>query len=252
MDHTSLVSHLAEPMQNVGQAFYFTPETQAIGEAIGLSDITLFYGLGRGGIMGDVDAGTVADAFYWFKPDVVEMLWNAGTSAVSASEAAAAHLAAAHAFGRAAFADTPELQAFVVAAAKVADAVDGFPAPLFSGYRAVPLPEDAPAAAMQLAVEMRELRGDAFVAAARELDLAPAIGHYITSPDNFALFGYSEQDVPLITEEDRARRHACEIRCEELLHPAFEVLTDEEILAFAAGAELMHAAAGPIPDLPTA
>ena len=241
MNHSELVTHSSEPIQAIGQSFYFVASTQEAGTVIGIEDVVTFYALGRSGVLGDVDHVEVSDRFYWFKPEMVEAIYSSATVTHQPSEVAPVHLAAAHAYARATFSDTPELRAFCDAAEQVVSAIDGFEAPLFQGYRAFPLPMDTPARALQLAIMLREARGEAFIAAARRLGLDPAIGHYIAHPEMFALFGYSDEDIPEVTDEARALRDSCEEMTEELLVPAFATLDEDAIEGMVLGMVQMQA-----------
>jgi hypothetical protein len=250
MNATELVTAVNAPAQKLGASHYFIPETQAAGEAIGLENIVLFYAMGRGGILGDVEASTIADAFYWFSPALIEMIWGAGKGLCDPVVAADAHLEAAYAFARRTFSDTEALRGYVEAASKVVAAAGGFSAPLFEGYRSRQVPADTPAAAIHLAIELRELRGDAFVDSAKTLGLSPTVGHFLAHPEMFALYGYSDADIPEITDADRTLRDEVEARCDELLAPAFAVLGADEASAMIAGLAQMDVEAGENPPLP--
>jgi len=66
---------IAEPTGPVGAAFYFHPDTMARGKELGLDGFR-FYALGRGGVLGDVEAGVVHSAFGYFNPSMVARLWD--------------------------------------------------------------------------------------------------------------------------------------------------------------------------------
>src|ERR1700722_13301142 len=73
MDAEELSALTADPMQVLGMSFYFDPVTRARGKELGLN-LFEFYGLGRGGTLGDVDTATVQDVFYFFDPSVIEFI----------------------------------------------------------------------------------------------------------------------------------------------------------------------------------
>ena len=80
-----------DPRLRVGP--YFAPETVTVGEGLGL-DVFTFYFLGRGGVLGNVPAEVVTHAFGYFKPSLVEQMWDAGRAKVDPGEAAAAYFGA--------------------------------------------------------------------------------------------------------------------------------------------------------------
>ena len=60
MDTDGLIDATAAPIYELGGAYCFADATAPRGEALGL-DVFMFYCLGRGGVLGDVDAATVAE-----------------------------------------------------------------------------------------------------------------------------------------------------------------------------------------------
>lgn len=234
MDTTSLIDATVEPIVELGGAFYFTEQTAARGERLGL-DVFMFYCLGRGGVLGDVDAATVADAFHWFKPSLVETWWTEGRAITDPMTAAAAYLEAAHEYARRTFRASEALHPFSAAAERVLAAAPTERWPLVDGYRAFGLPDDLVARAYQLVVVLRELRGGAYAEAVAELGVTPAESHYLMSPDAFELYGYESSDTPTVTDELVERCALAEDRATQLLVPSYDVLDDDERLAFLDG-----------------
>jgi hypothetical protein len=157
MQPREIMSAIAKQTGDIGASFYFTPETRAIGKQLGLDGFR-FYILGRGGVLGDVDAGVIHSAFGYFHPGLIARLWDSGRETVSPREAASAFIEAAHEHGRRLFADTVDsgdLDRYVDAASTVIAGCEGGAMALFAGLRAEPLPDDAPAAAMHQAMVLR-------------------------------------------------------------------------------------------------
>ncbi|HEV3212885.1 MAG TPA: hypothetical protein VGZ03_05750 [Acidimicrobiales bacterium] len=234
MDATGLIDATAAPVYELGGAFCFTEATAARGERLGL-DVFMFYCLGRGGVLGDVDAATVADAFIWFKPQLVETWWNEGRAVAKPTDVAVAYLEAARDYARRTFKETATLRAFADAAARV---VDGAPTgrwPLVDGYRRYALPDDVVGRAFQLVVTLRELRGGAYGEAVAALGITPAESHFLNSADAFELYGYESDDTPTVTDELVERRALAEDRATELLVATYDVLDDDARLAFLDG-----------------
>ena len=242
MDTASLIDATATPIHELGGAFYYAPSTAAMGEALGL-DVFLFYGLGRGGVLGDVDADAVVDAFRWFKPSVVRAQWEEGRAIASPVKAASAYVEAARTYARNTFHETAVLRSFCDAAVEAVDAASTGTWPLVDGYRAFELPEDCVERAYQLVVVLREMRGAAHGDAVEALGMTPTEAHFLTGGDAFELYGYDAEDVPEVTDEMIERRALAEDRTTELLVPSYEVLDDQARLAFLEGVRELAATA---------
>ena len=67
MDATTAASTIAGPIGNLAANFYFSPQSTARGEAIGLDVISL-YGAGRASMLGGVEPETADSVVYFFKP----------------------------------------------------------------------------------------------------------------------------------------------------------------------------------------
>ncbi len=234
MDTTGLIDATAAPIYELGGAYCFVDATAQRGEQLGL-DVFMFYCLGRGGVLGDVDAPTVARAFQWFKPHLVETWWNEGRAIADPTTIATAYLDAARDYARRTFKETPALRAFSAAAARVVDAAPSGRWPLIDGYRGFVLPDDVVARAFQLVITLRELRGGAYGEAVTALGITPAESNYLNSADAFELYGYESDDAPVVTDELVERRALAEDRATELLVPTYDALDDDGRLAFLDG-----------------
>ncbi len=232
--------------QAIGAAFYFNPSTIEYGkQQLGIDGFR-FYFLGRGGVLGDVDADVVRCAFGYFEPGLLRKMWESAVarSALGPRDTARAYLGCAHDFGRARFAELPGLDAFVEAATKVIQAVEGASLPLFAAVRAEAVPADPPAAAMHQAVVLRELRGSVHLLALTACGMSSAAAHVIRRPDDLELFGYTADTAPPVSEADRATWERAEWLTDELLTPAYAALSDAEAEALIAGTAAMATALG--------
>ncbi len=236
-----LVERACPVVGDRGWAYYFAKPTLAAGRALGLQGLP-FYVIGRGGALGDVPAGVVASAFGYFNPTLVAELWESARTLVAPAEAAAVHFGCAADFGRERFGELPALGAFCAAAGAVNDAADPTGLPLYAGFRAQPLVDDEPGRAMQLLAVLRELRGSAHLLAVRACGLSPRTAHYLDHPDQFALFGWTEADVPEIGAREREARRASEVLTDELVAPAYGALDDAQAGALLDGLEAITAA----------
>ena len=90
MTSSELVRAACPVIGDTGWAHFFTPETGARGEELGL-DVFGFYFLGRGGVLGDVEWPVVHSAFGYFNPDVVRDVWTADREKVSPRDAGRAY-----------------------------------------------------------------------------------------------------------------------------------------------------------------
>lgn len=229
----------AGKVADIGSAFYFAPDTLQRGKEAGLDGFR-FYFLGRGGVLGDVEAGVVRAAFGYFEPGLVEKIWGSAREIMAPREAARLYMACAHDLGRAAFAGLQGLDGFADAATTVIGAVEGASLPLFEAVRCEPAPDDAPAAAIHQAMVLRELRGSVHLLAITACGLESRHAHAIRRPDALKLFGYQDEIEP--TEDDRAKWLRAEQLTDDILAPAYERLSGEQAAALIAGVDAMHAA----------
>ncbi|HEX3947793.1 MAG TPA: hypothetical protein VHW47_08805 [Acidimicrobiales bacterium] len=234
------IAATAPAVYELGAAYYFAPDTLARGKELGLDGFR-FYFLGRGGVLGNVEAPVVASAFGYFEPGLLAKMWSSARRVADPRETARAHLDCAHRYGREQFGDLAGLDRFCAAAEAVVAAVDPAGLALFAGYAAEPLPDDPPARAMQLVAVLRELRGSVHLLAVVAAGLSPRAAHYLRRPDDFALFGWSEADVPEVTEEVRRAQAAADALTDRLLRPFYAALDARGAEALVAGIERMGA-----------
>jgi hypothetical protein len=224
MTPEELMADVCPRIRDAGWAFFFAPETLARAKQLGLDGFR-FYFLGRGGVLGDVDAAVVSSAFGYFEPSLVERIWDSAKQVMAPRDAGRAFLACGADFGRARFAGLEALPAFCAAADAVNDAADPIGLALYAAARAEPLADDAPARAMQLLYLLRELRGGAHLVAVRASGLDGLTALCVQQPLNVGQFGWPD-DAVNVTDADRARWETAEQLTDELLLPAFAVLDD--------------------------
>lgn len=246
-----LVTDVGPLIADVGYRYYFAPETEAVGQELGL-DLFSFYFLGRGGVLGDVEWPVVAAAFGYFNPAVVSMMWNGARSKLAPRDAARRHLGCCAEFGRRHLAGVEGLEAFCVAAEAVhVDAQRSFAAlPLYAGMAAEPVPEDLPARAMHLVAMLREHRGSVHLVAVVAAGLDPAVAHYLRRPDDWGLFGWTADQVPTVTDIDRRRLADVDVTTDRLITPAYAVLDDAGRQALSDGMRALRAVLGEGEGLP--
>lgn len=241
MRREELVAEVSPRIGKVGWAFYFTPETNAVGESLGLSPVR-FYFLGRGGVLGNVEAEVVGSAFGYFSPGFVRKMWTSGSALVAPRQAARAFFECCAALGRSRLSSVDGLDDLCTAAEAVNEAADSASLALYAGWRAEPLADDPPARALQLISVLRELRGSAHLLAVRAQNLDPKTAHYIKRPNDMGMFGWSQDDIPTVTESDRAKLASAEELTNALLLPAYYVLDDTAAKALVTGVEAVASA----------
>jgi hypothetical protein len=249
MNTDELSTITADPIQLLGMSFYFDPLTNEHGKEHGLN-VYEFYGLGRGGTLGNVDTQAVQDAFVFFDPATVDFLWTSAKEKADPVAIAGAHLEAAYAFADKTFGAIPlsVLSDFAKAARKVVDAEASGVCPLVDGYRKLPAPADPVHAAYLGTIFLRELRGGLHIHAVNEVGLDPVAACYLQDPMVFALHGYKEDQAPEVTEELKAKKLRAEELTSQMIAERFDVLSDTEREALAEGTKLMvEALQNPVP-----
>ncbi len=249
MNATQLSEETAEPLQLVGMSFYFAPSTVERAKALGLN-VYQFYGLGRGGVLGDADYDTVFDAFTFFSHPAMGMLWTASRELADPAASAEAYIEAAYAYADDTFGaiDRGVLGAFAHAARNVANAVAPGRHALFDGYAKFEPPASAVHAAYLGAILLRELRGGIHIDAVHEVEMTPEEAAYLHDPSIFRLHGYSDDDVPEVTPELEAKKRRAEELTTDGVASYLEVLNENEREALLAGALAMQEATkNPVP-----
>ena len=243
MNATELADVVAHPVQYVGMSFYFDPETRERGKEIGLNAYE-FYGLGRGGTLGNVDLEVVVGAFKFFHPRQLERMWTDAKAKADPGQTSADYLRAAYSFADRTFGaiDPNLLDAFAKAAHKVAAGVRGGHHQLVDGYKQFDVPVSPVHSAYLGAILMRELRGCVHIDAVQEMGLAPVEAVYLQDVNLFKMHGYVDEEVPDVTPELSAKKHEAEVLTSTLMAEYFEVLDEVERQSLADGARAMFEA----------
>jgi hypothetical protein len=249
MNADELASLTADPIQVLGMSFYFDPLTKAKGQELGIN-VYEFYGLGRAGTLGDVDASTVFDVFRFFDPSLIEFFWTNAKAKADPIAVAAQHVQAAYDFADRTFGgvDLGVLADFAEAARCVVDAQPAGVCPLVDGYRQYPAPSDPVHGAYLGTIFLRELRGGVHIHAVGEVGLSAIEACYIQGPDVFSLHGYKEDDIPVVTEELREKKRRAEELTSAAIGSAFAILSDAQRDSLATGTTAMfNALSDPVP-----
>ncbi len=154
-------------------------------------------------------------------------------------DAARLYLQCGHELAREKLVGVEGLAEFCAAAEAINDAIDPTGLALYSAIDAEPLPDDAPARAVQLLSVLREARGSAHLLAVRASGLSARMAHQIKRPNDVRTFGWEELEV---TDEDRARHQRAEELTDELMEPAFATVDDDGQQALLQGLDRIGAA----------
>ena len=243
MNATELANLIAEPIQTLGMSFYFDPPTGERAKELGLN-VFEFYGLGRAGTLGDVDASVVTNALTFFHARTIDFLWSKAKTKADPVTTARAYLEAAYEFADRTFGalDVVVLEEFAHAVHRVVASVESGHHLLFDGYRSFDVPSRPVHAAYFSTILLRELRGGAHIDAVSQVGLTPLQACYIQDPTIFTMHGYTDDDVFDVTPEMREMKERAEVLTSETMASYFEVLSDDERRQVATGARAMFEA----------
>jgi len=215
----------------IGEAvgiFMLHPETSQEGIDAGYPDPFAAYFAGRAGVLGDANAETVSAVFAVFEPNVVKMCWETGTKVRGAAESAAFYWDQIAGFGRRHLSGVPGLDRLAALGEKVIAAAPDNGLPLFAGWRAMPLADDAPARALQVMMVLRELRAAVHFCALSLSGVSPVEAHMLHGgPDYAAFMGWQP---PYADGVDKKNRYAAteELTNHRMAEIVGAALSDEE------------------------
>ena len=243
MNTSELSTSTDSPIQGAGAAFYFAPTTAAYAETIGVN-VYNFYGLGRGGVLGNVDSKKVYEEFYFFSQRSIDFLYGSGLDKAEAAATAKHYVQAAYAFADATFGAiaTDILAKFASAAQKVNKNVAAGQYSIYDGYMQYETPSNPVHAAYLGVIQMRELRGGVHTVEVKNAGLSPVDACYIQDAGVFKLHGYTDDDIPTVTDELKALKKKADENTQAKFASYLEVLSDEEMQNFLDGANAMFAA----------
>lgn len=204
---TSVAERTRPTVTGLSAKFMLDGATYAVGGDAGFNGMD-FYGAGRGGVLGDVSADVVAAALVFFNPSVVEGAWEGSRDVMSRSAAAELFAGCLVTWAGEHLGDDVDWARLAELAGKVVDNASIGGAPVFAGWRALPVPTDPKAAALHQLNALRELRMARHGAAvtAVGLDIGPTVCH--ASPHMAGIFGWEGaeigHDVPAKWDEAEA------------------------------------------------
>ena len=213
----------------MGGAFMLHPDVLGPGKEAGYPGGFSYYVVGRGGVLGDVDADVVVSAFGFFAPGLVSSLWNAGLTVEGARAAARRYADGCTTWGRSRLAEFTGAERLADLLGRVVDAADVGGLSLFSGWRRVDRPTDAAGRCYLLIHVTRELRGSAHLIACVASGLTPrdaVLANPVGGVDQAEKFGWSG---PFEATPDASATFAtAEDLTDRLMARHLDVLSDDE------------------------
>jgi hypothetical protein len=235
-DPRTTAAQVKAPIGQFGGGFMISREAKAICDERGLGARELYF-RGRCGVLGECDADVVTSIVVFFPPEHVEESWNAGRK-LPVDQAVELYTEACRAWGRRKLGGYDGCARIAELLERVVRRAPSTGAPLFAGWRAVPLPDDPPARATQLMHCVRELRGGLHANAVLAAGLHPLEATLATDHDAtpfgqaagemIAKFFMWPEPYATPSPEIVARRAEVEERTDDLMAPMFSVLDDGE------------------------
>ncbi|MGY1988928.1 SCO6745 family protein [Mycolicibacterium fortuitum] len=193
-------------MEQAVAIFMLHPENFAASIAAGYENPLAGYVAGRGGVLGEAGGATVSAVFAVFEPTGLSAMWDEGIAVHGAVGAAQRYWEQCAEFGRKYLSGVQGLDRISELGEKVIAATPIAGLPLFAGWRAMPLADDAPARALQVMFVLRELRAGVHFNALTISGIAPVEAHMLNKgPQYTAMFGWPE---PYADGEDKRDRYA--------------------------------------------
>lgn len=239
-DRTHIAEAVGRDLAPVGALYYFDPTVLTWAKGEGVDGFRMYF-LGRGGVLGNVEAPVIQSAFGYFEPGLVDKIWNSARERMDPGRAARHCLDLAYDIGRNKF-DGLELGEFNAAADALMGGVELAGLTLFSGYAAAAAPADVLGRAMHHAIVLRELRGSAHLLAVVAAGLTPREAHAVQRPDDSQMFGWSEDFTPSAGAAERLGE--AEAMTNRLMVSQMAHLTDAQCVALETGAAALFSTLG--------
>jgi hypothetical protein len=193
-------------MEQAVAVFMLHPETFGESVAAGYQNPLAGYVAGRGGVLGEASGATIGAVFAVFEPISLAALWDEGRAVHGAAGAAQRYWAQAAEFGRKYLAEAAGVDRIAELGEKLIAATPIAGLPLYAGWRAMPLADDAPARALQAMFVLRELRAGVHFNALTISGIAPIEAHMLNKGAQYAaMFGWPE---PYADGADKKDRYA--------------------------------------------
>lgn len=203
-DITEAVATAGAAIEKAVAVFMLHPETYGGSVAAGYENPLAGYVAGRGGVLGEATGATVAAVFAVFEPTGLAALWDEGVKVRGALPAAAVYWEQTAEFGRRYLSSAEGLERIAELGEKLVAAAPTAGLPLYAGWRAMPLADDAPARALQVMFVLRELRAGLHFNALSLSGITPIEAHMLNKgPKYAAMFGWPEPFADGADKRDR-------------------------------------------------
>lgn len=229
----------AEAVSGLTSRFMLDAATYIYGASLGFAGMSFYTG-GRGGVLGDVDASKVTEAFFFFHPDQVAGNWDDAAGVMSRDKAAAEFLTCCSKWGDDHVPDDIDSSRLAGLAEKIATAADGAGAPIFEGWRQLTPPTSPKQAAVFHMNSLRELRFALHAQAVAAQGIAPEKAVLHRQPYMYAMFGWG--DLPENPEPIAADWDQAEVETNAAFAQALSALSPDELTEFVALANAATAA----------
>lgn len=230
-DPTEAARVSAQAIHDLGATFMLDPQTYVVGAEAGYEGTGFYFG-GRGGVLGDVSAEEVADAFIFFPLDSTRSNWEAAGAVESRSESAARFARVAHEWARNHLPeDAVDYDRLAELAGRIISAVDGSNAPVFAGWRDLAEPTGDRELALHRVNALRELRAARHGDAIRQVGLAPVDAFMVKTPYMAPIFGWPTPDSPP-SDEKKALWEQAEALTNEYFGRDLAALGADELAEF--------------------
>ncbi|RAV03234.1 SCO6745 family protein [Mycolicibacter senuensis] len=193
-------------MEQAVAVFMLHPETFAGSIATGYQNPLAGYVAGRGGVLGEATGDAVGAVFAVFEPTGLSAMWDEGVAVRGAAAAAQQYWSQTAEFGRKYLSGAQGLDRIAALGEKVIAATPPAGLPLFAGWRAMPLADDAAGRALQVMFVLRELRAGVHFNALTISGITPIEAHMLNKGPQYAtMFGWPE---PFADGADKKDRYA--------------------------------------------
>ena len=230
MNTSQATSEVGAAVGEAGGIFMLHPETFAASIAAGYANPLAGYVAGRGGVLGEATGATVAAVFAVFEPAMTAGLWDEGVAVRGAAGAASVYWDQLAGFARKYLAGADGLDRIAGLGEKIIAATPTAGLPMFTGWRAMPLADDAPARAAQVMFVLRELRGEVHLNILSAAGITPVEAHMLGHDESYTrMFGWPE---PFADGADKKDRYAeVEAMTNRRMTELFEAALDGDEIA---------------------
>lgn len=200
-DDSAYAARVRGGVAQLGGTFFLSSQARQAGKDLGLRGWPTYF-VGRCGVLGPVEGDVVASIVGFFPVDFVQRAWDEGRE-VDLTLAVEVYLRACRDWGRAKLSDFEDAARLADLAEQVVVETSPVGAPLFAGWRSLPLADDAPARLSQLMTILRELRGGLHLSAVIAAGLTPREA-VIAGPGgvtNAEFFGWSDLTIAAERED---------------------------------------------------